>query len=90
MVDALFKFLKNFVDLAGIIKIARALKPMVPKRSWVVPHHKVDLAKIIPKEMSASILAQHTNAKHARTLDRMLKGGFVLPRQIMFMLQTEC
>ena len=69
MVDALFKFLKFSVKIAGIIKIARALKPMVPKRGWTTPHHKVVLAEICPKELSASSLAHYTREKLARAVN---------------------
>ena len=36
------------------------------------------------KEMGESSLAHYTKVKHARTTDGMLKGGFMLPRQYMF------
>ena len=88
MVDALFKSPKFLKDVAGIIKIVRALKPMVPKRSWMVPHHKVVLAEIGPKKMSTSSLAHYTKAKHAHAADGMLKCGFMLSRQIMLVPQT--
>ena len=56
---------------------------MISKGNWAVPHHKVGLADIGPKKMSASILAHYTRAKHARAADGMLKGGFMLGRQFM-------
>ena len=60
-----------------------------PKRSWAVPHHKAALAKIGPKEMSASSLAHYTKAKYDRVVDKMLKGGFMLPRQIILVPRTK-
>ena len=90
VVDAFFKSPNIFEDVAGIIKIARVLRPMIPKRSWAAPHHKVALAEVGPKEMNGSSLVHYTKAKHARAAGIMLKSWLCGPRQIMFVLQMEC
>ena len=80
----MFKFSKLLEDVVRIIKIVRALKPMAHKRSRAVPHHKVALAEIGPKEINTNSLVHYTRAKHAHAVGRILKNGFVLPKQIMF------
>ena len=63
---------------------------MVPKRSTAAHHYEVGLAKIGLKEINASSLAHYTKVIHARATDGMLKGGFVLPKQNVFVPRTMC
>ena len=62
----------------------------IPEKSWAAPHHRVTLAEIGPKEMSTNSLDHYTKAKHVRATDGILKGSFMLPRQIMLVPRTEC
>ena len=63
---------------------------MVPERSLAVHHHEVGLAERGLKEMGASNVAHYTKANHARSVDGMWEGRFVVPSQIIFVSYAQC
>jgi hypothetical protein len=78
------------------------LKSMARKKNPVVPHNKVLWAEIGFEAKNVRSLGHHTNTKvknkvqiptRVATNEENLsnkESGFVLPRQILFVPQTEC
>ena len=78
VLDALFKFPKLIEVVVRIIKIAKSIEVNDPERKLGSASQQRAWGERYPK------------ANHARTTDGILEGGFVLPRQNIFIPRTEC
>lgn len=105
MVDTLLKLPKSVGDVVNIIKIAESTLANGFKRKSDGTSQQSSLSQISPKAKSAGSLDYHTNTNgkpkapfptsvtpkdviHAILRDK--ENGFVVPRQIMFLLGPEC